>query len=125
MYIPVYYIPESDTPILSKDIARKPFLKVENFSNLKMGHNSQSNWWILPKIELDLHFMIIYLCIKFRCNTPILSKDITWKPFVLRMGRTYIQAAVIPYAPLIENGGGIKTKPIIDGEVVIRQNLSE
>ena len=37
---------------------RKPFFK------LKKGHNSQINWWILPKIELDLHF-IIHLCIKF------------------------------------------------------------
>ena len=32
--------------------------------------------------------MIIYLCIKFQYNKPILSKDIAWKPFVLRTGRT-------------------------------------
>ena len=27
-------------------------------------------------MELDLHFMIIYLCIKFESNTLIFSKDI-------------------------------------------------
>ena len=31
-------------------------------------------------IELDLHFMIIYLCIK-ESNTLIFSKDIERKPF--------------------------------------------
>ena len=54
------------------------------FFNAEKGHNSQSNWWILPLIELDLHFMIIHLCIKFQSNTSIFSKDITKKPFVLR-----------------------------------------
>ena len=39
-------------------------------------------------MELDLHFMIIYLCIKFQSNIPIFSKDITRKPFVLRIGQT-------------------------------------
>ena len=32
--------------------------------------------------------MIIHLCIKFQSNISILSKDITQKPKVLRMGRT-------------------------------------
>ena len=32
--------------------------------------------------------MITYLCIKFQSNTLFFSKDITQKPFVLRMGRT-------------------------------------
>ena len=32
--------------------------------------------------------MIIYLCIKFQSNKPILSKDIAWKPIVLCAGRT-------------------------------------
>ena len=73
---------QSNIPILSEDIARKPFFKVEK------GHNSQNNWWILPKIELDLHFMIIHLCIKFQSNIPILSKDIARKLFVLCTGRT-------------------------------------
>ena len=47
---------QSNTPVLPKDIAWKPFFKVENFSKLKKGHNSQNNWWILPFIKLDLHF---------------------------------------------------------------------
>ena len=28
------------------------------------GHNSDNNWWILPLIDLDLHFMIKNLYIK-------------------------------------------------------------
>ena len=53
---------------------------------VEKGHNSHNNWWILPSIELGLHFMIIYLCIKFQSNTPILSKDIARKPKVLLTG---------------------------------------
>ena len=80
---------ESNILIFSKDIQRKSFFKVENFSKLKKGHNSQNNWWILPLIELDLHYMIIYLCIKFQSNASIFSKDIARKPFVLRTGRIH------------------------------------
>ena len=44
------------------------------------------------KSNFDLHFMIIYLCIKFESNTLIFSKDIEWKPFysylsMLKKGR--------------------------------------
>ena len=91
------------------------------FFKVEKGHNSQNNWWILPWIELGLHFMIIYLCIKFQSNTPILSKGIARKPKVLhtgwtgrdrtdgRDGGTYIRTAVILYGPPpIENGGGHK-----------------
>ena len=78
---------ESNTLIFSKDIERKPFFKVEKFSKLKKIHNSENNLWILPSIDLDLHFLIIYLCIKFQSNTPIFSKDIAQKAFVLHMGR--------------------------------------
>ena len=53
----------------SKVMERKPF------SMLKKGHISKNNWWILLVIEIDLHFMIIYLCIKFESNTLIFSKD--------------------------------------------------
>ena len=86
------------------------------FFKVKKGHNSQNNSWILPKIELDLHFIIIYLYKKFQSNTLILSKDIARKPKVLRTrrtgrdgtgrnGRTYGQRWY--YMPPIENGGGI------------------
>ena len=62
--------------------------------------------------------MTIYLCIKFQSNTPILSKDIALKPFVLRTGQTYGRDGCtygqrwyfMPTRPPIENGGGIKTK---------------
>ena len=96
---------ESNTLIFSKDIERKPFFKVENFSKSKKGYNFQNNWWILPLMELDLRFMIIYLCIKFQSNKSIFSKDVAQKPFVLRTGRTgqmgqrYVRKAEILYAP--------------------------
>ena len=48
------------------------------------GHNSDSNWWILPIIVLDLYFMIIYLCMKYESNTLLYSKDIARKPFFVR-----------------------------------------
>ena len=51
------------------------------------GHNSDNNWWILSVIELDLYFMIIYLCMKYESNTPMYSKDIARKPFFVRTGQ--------------------------------------
>ena len=109
-----------NTPIFSKDIARKPFVlrkgrtgrdgrtyhlcyirdrrdgtdvRTERSDTICPPlhwkcHNSQYNWWILLLIELDLYFMIIYLCLKFQSNAPIFSKDIARKPYVLRKGRT-------------------------------------
>ena len=60
--------------------------------------------------------MIIYLCIKFQSNTPIFSKDIARKPFVLRTGQTDgtdictdSGITMCPHPTHIENGGG-KTK---------------
>ena len=47
----------------------------------KKGYNSHHNCWILPLIELNLYFMIIYLCIEYESNKPIFSKDIERKPF--------------------------------------------
>ena len=70
---------EFNTLIFSKDIKRIPFFNY--FSTLIKGRNSKNNWWVLPLIVLDLHFMIIHLCIKFESNTLILSKDIKRKPF--------------------------------------------
>ena len=52
------------------------------------GHNSDNNWLILSiLIELDLYFMIIYLCMKYESNTPMFSKDIARKPFFIRTGQ--------------------------------------
>ena len=45
------------------------------------GHNSDNNRWILSVIELDLYFMIIYLCMKYESNSPMYSKDTVRKPF--------------------------------------------
>ena len=69
---------ESNTLMFSKDI----IISNRNyFSTLKKGRNSKNNWWILPLIELDLYFIIIYLCIKYESNTLIFSKVIEQKPF--------------------------------------------
>ena len=38
---------------------------------------THNNWQILPEIEFDLYFMIIYLCIKYESNTPIFLKKIS------------------------------------------------
>ena len=48
---------------------------------VKKGHNSHNNGLILPVLELDLYFMIIYLCVKYEFNTLMLSKDIKLKVF--------------------------------------------
>ena len=96
---------ESNTSLYSKDIARKPF-----FHSKIKGHNSDNNGWILSIIELDLYFMIIYLCMKYESNTPMFSKDIARKPFFVRTGRTYVRTRVMLYAPPpphIIKGGGI------------------
>ena len=45
------------------------------------GHNSDNNQWILSLIELDLYFMIIYLCMKYESETSMFSKDIARKQF--------------------------------------------
>ena len=51
----------------------------------------------LSIIELDLYFMIIYLCMKYESNTPMFSKDIARKPFFVRTGRTYVRTYVRTY----------------------------
>ena len=48
------------------------------------GHNSHNNEWIIPKFELDLYFIIIYLFIKYEFNILIFSKDNEQKPFLTK-----------------------------------------
>ena len=69
--------------MFSKDIACKLFcMEIKS-------HNSDNNQWILSVIELDLYFMIIYLCMKYESNTLLQLKDIDQKPFfTLRDVRT-------------------------------------
>ena len=55
--------------------------------SLTKGHNSNNNWWILSVIELDLYFMITYLCMKYESITPTYSKDIARKPFFIWRSR--------------------------------------
>ena len=102
IYLCIKY--ESNTLMFSKYIERKQIFNY--FSTLKKGHNSQNNWWILPLIELDLHFMIIYLCIKFQSNNQSFQKISHGNHLCyVRDGRTdgadrpYVRTAVILYAP--------------------------
>ena len=88
-YIPVYEIWTQYTNAF-KDIAENYFL-----TELK-GHNSDNNWWILFLIELDLYFMIIYLCMKCESSTQMYSKDIAWKPFFVCTGWTDKGDAICP-----------------------------
>ena len=73
---------ESNTPMYSKDITRKPF-----YIPRSRAINSDDNLWILSVIELDLYFMIINLCMKYEFNSPMYSKDIARKPFFVPRSR--------------------------------------
>ena len=50
------------------------FKRLTTFHTEIKGHNSDNNWWILSVIELDLYFMIIYLCMKYDSNSPMFFK---------------------------------------------------
>ena len=62
-------------------------IRINRALSLTKGHNSNTNWWILSIIELDLYFMITYLCMKYESNIPRYSKDIARKPFFIRRSR--------------------------------------
>ena len=66
------------------------------------GHNSDNDLWILSLIEFDLYFMIIYLCMKYESNAPMISTDITLKLFFVCTGKVRLY----PTHP-IKNGTGI------------------
>ena len=46
----------------------------KHLSKVKKGHNSHNNGLILPQLELDLYFMIIYLCVKYEFNTLVFKR---------------------------------------------------
>ena len=62
-------------------------IRINRALSLTKGHYSNNNRWILSVIELDLYFMITYLCMKYESNTPTYSKDIARKPFFIRRSR--------------------------------------
>ena len=66
---------DTDAPAQGHPHAHAGILKKK--LKLKKGHNSHNNWQIFHLIELDLYFMIIYLCIKYESNTPIFLKKIS------------------------------------------------
>ena len=69
---------ESNTPIF---FFKRYRLETIFLTEIK-GHNFDNNQWILSLIELDLYFIIRYLCMKYESNIPMYSKDIAWKPFL-------------------------------------------
>ena len=65
----------------NKSFLKKDILEGNHLLKEKKGHNSHNNGLILPYLELDLYFMIIYLCVKFEFNTQMFSKYIKLKLF--------------------------------------------
>ena len=68
-------------PIHKSIFFKKNIWRKNIFWRWKKGHNSHNNVLILPLLELDLYFMIIYLCVKYEFNTLMFSKDIKLKLF--------------------------------------------
>ena len=66
---------------IHKSIFFKKILEGKHLLKVKKGHNSHNNGLILPYLELDLYFMIIYLYVKYEFNTLMFSKDIKLKLF--------------------------------------------
>ena len=50
-------------------------------------------------MEIDLCFLIIYLCMNYESNTQMYSKDIARKPFIVRDVHTYKDDAICPPPP--------------------------
>ena len=68
IYLCIKY--ESNTQMFSKDMEWKPFfVHTDEMMKVKNGHNLHSTLLISPLIELDLYFMIKYLCKKYESNT--------------------------------------------------------
>ena len=60
---------------------KKKISEGKHLLKVKKGHNSHNNGLILPYLDLNLYFMIIYLFVKFEFNTQMFSKDIKLKLF--------------------------------------------
>ena len=103
---------QSNTPILSNDIARKPFFKVENFLKLKRAITPKIIGGFHPKLNLAYTFYdyIPVYKISIQYTNPFKRYHTETKSVTngtdRTNGRTYVRTAVILYA--IENGVGIK-----------------
>ena len=94
---------------LFKRFERKPFfVHMDRTLKLKKDITPIKIGGFYPN-ELDLYFMITYLCIKYESNNQIFSKDIKRKPFFVHANgitdRMYGRTAVILYAPLLKMAG--------------------
>ena len=96
---------KSNTPTLSKDIAQKPFFKVEK------GHNSQNNWRTLNRTWPTLYDYIPVFKISIQYTNPFKRYRMETKSVTYGTDRrTYRQRRYymyMPPPPPIENGGGI------------------
>ena len=72
-------------------------IRINRALSLTKGHNSDNNQWILSVIELDLYFMIIYLCMKYESNTPMFLKDMAQKPFFIRRSRAITLIIIVGF----------------------------
>ena len=72
-------------------------IRINRALSLTKGHNSNNNLWILSVIELDLYFMITYLCMKYESKTPTYSKDIARKPFFIRRSRAITLITMVDF----------------------------
>ena len=66
---------------IHKSIFFKKISDGKQLLKVKKCHNFHNNELILPYLEPDLYFMIIYLCVKFEFNILMFSKDIKLKLF--------------------------------------------
>ena len=104
---------QSNIPILSKDIARKPFFKVENFSKLKRAITPKIIGGFYPKSNLAYILWLYTGVLNFnpihQSFQKISHRD---QMCYVQDGRKYVRTdSGDTICPSIENGGGT-IKPI-------------
>ena len=95
---------QSNTRILSKDIARKPFFKTDIFSKLKRAISPKIIGGFYPNLTY-IYYYIPVCKISIQYTNPFKRSRTETKSVMDGTGRMYVRTAVILYAP-IENGGG-------------------
>ena len=85
---------ESNTPMYSKDIARKPFFirRSRAITLIIIGG-------FYPLSNLACIFMFIYLCMKYESISPMYSKDIAQKPFFVPRSRAITLIVIGEFYP--------------------------
>ena len=97
---------QSNTPILSKDIARKPFFKVENFSKLKRAITPKIIGGFYPKSNWPTFYDYIPVYkISIQYTNPFKRYRTETKSVMYGTDGTDVQTAVILYAPHLKMAG--------------------